>query len=43
MQLLADTLSLGDEIILDRACLFLGFGPLLRELFQSFSSQSRTA
>ena len=36
MQLLADTLSLGDEIILDGACLFLGFGPLLRELFQSF-------
>ena len=35
MQLLTDTLSLSGEIILDGACLFLGFGPLLRELFQS--------
>ena len=35
-QLLAETLSLGGQIILDGACLLLGFGPLLRELFQSF-------
>ena len=35
MQLLADTPSLGGEIILNGACFFFGFGPLLREFFQS--------
>ena len=36
MQRLAETLSLGSQIILDGACLLLGFGPLLRERLTLF-------